>query len=203
MKVLGIAGSMRKGRNTDALVNAVVNDMSKLDASVEAQVIRTADLTLHPCRVLCHEANCSAHRFRCSIEDSVGDVVEEMMRADALVIGAPHYFRGPPAGFHTLIERLQSMAFFHESAGNPPEESPLLGKPCGLIGVCEYSNPQVILEYLHDFCMLLGMDPIRLGSFPYLGVGTHGDVEQDEIFRPLDRSKELASRLVEAVRARD
>ena len=101
-----------------------------------------------------------------------------------------------------MIERLQAMAFFHETGGSSDEESPLLDKPCGLVGVCEYSNPQVILEYLHDFCRLLRMCPIRLHALPYLGVGAHGEIETDEIFRPLERTTELASALVAAVRAR-
>ena len=202
MKVLGIGGSMRRGRITETLVRRVIEEMGNVDASVTSELVCTRDLTCHPCRVVCHEANCSAKLFRCSIDDDVMDVLAQMKTADAIVIGAPHYFRGPPAGFHTMIERLQAMAFFHEAAGLSDEESPLLDRPCGLIGVCEYSNSQVILEYLHDFCMLLGMRPIRLHSFPYLGVGAHGEIETDEIFRPLERSTELASALVAAVRAR-
>ena len=202
MKVLGIIGSMRRNRITETLVRRVIEEMENGDASVTSELAHTRDLTCHPCRVVCHEANCSAKLFQCSIDDDVMDVLAQMKTADAIVIGAPHYFRGPPAGFHTLIERLQAMAFFHEAAGSSDEDSPLLDEPCGLIGVCEYSNPQTILEYLHDFCMLLKMRPIRLRSFPYLGVGAHGEIEEDEVFRPLERSTELASALVAAVNAR-
>jgi len=201
MQVLGIVGSMRRGRITETLVRRVIEEMAVGDAPVTSELVHTRDLTCHPCRVVCHEANCSARLFGCSIDDDAMDVLARMKAADAIVIGAPHYFRGPPAGFHTMIERLQAMAFFHEAAGPSDEESPLLDKPCGLIGVCEYSNPQAILEYLHDFCMLLKMRPIRLRSFPYLGVGAHGEIETDEVFRPLERSTELASALAAAVRA--
>ena len=201
MKVLGIVGSMRKGRVTETLVREVIEEMANVDASVTSEFVCTRDLTLRPCRVVCHEANCSTRLFQCSMDDDVVDVLAQMETADALVIGAPHYFRGPPAGFHTLIERLQAMAFFYEAAGSPSENSALLDKPCGLIGVCEYSNPQAILEYLHDFCMLLKMRPIRLRSFPYLGVGAHGEVDADQVFCPVERSTELASAMVAAVRA--
>ncbi len=129
------------------------------------------------------------------------NVLGRMKEADAIVIGTPHYFRGPPAGFHTMIERMQSMAFFYESAGHSHEGSLLENKPCGLVAVAEYSNPNVILEYLHDFCLLLKMQPIELPSFPYLGVGGHGELERDEIFEPFERSKELAAELVAAVRS--
>ena len=198
MKVLGIVGSMRKNRNTETLVRRVVSEMTALDPSVTSEVVHSADLECRPCRVVCHEANCSAHPFRCSIADDVMDVLAQMEEADAIVIGAPQYFRGPPAGFHAMIERLQSMAFFHEAAGHSCEGSSLTGKPCGLVAVAEYSNPHSILEYLHDFCLLLKMQPIELPSFPYLGVGGHGELERDEIFHPIERARELAAALVVA-----
>jgi len=201
MNVLGIVGSMRKGRNTERLVRAVVTEMAAIDPSVTSEFLFTPDLTCHPCRVVCHEAHCSARLFRCSIDDDVMDVLERMKRADAVVLGAPQYFRAPPAGFHAMIERMQSMAFFHEAAGHSPEGSPLLGKPCGLVAVAEYSNPRAILEYLHDVCLLLKMRPIELASFPYLGVGGHGRLEEDEAFRPFERARELAAGLIEAVRS--
>jgi len=199
VKVLGIVGSMRKKQNTETLVQRVISEMAGIEPSVMSELVYTPDLECHPCRVVCHKANCSAHPFQCSISDDVMQVLERMKEANAIVIGAPHYFRGPPAGFHTMIERMQSMAFFYEAAGHSHAGSPLADKPCGLIAVAEYSNPHVILEYLHDFCLLLKMRPIELPSFPYLGVGGHGELEKDEIFHPFKRSKELAARLVEAM----
>jgi len=201
MKVLGIVGSMRKGRNTETLVRKVISEMAALDPSLEAEIVRTPELTCHPCRVVCHEAFCSTQPFHCSIDDDVADVLARMKGADAVILGAPHYFRGPPAGFHAMIERMQSMAFFYEAAGNACDGSPFVDKPCGLVAVAEYSNPHVILEYLHDFCMLLKMRPVELRSFPYLGVGGHGELESDEIFRPFERANELAGALVAAARA--
>ena len=93
------------------------------------------------------------------------------------------------------------MAFFYEAAGHTAEGLPLVDKPCGLVAVAEYSNPHVLLEYLHDFCLLLKMQPVELHAFPYLGVGGHGDLDRDEIFRPFERAKDLAEALVAAVRA--
>jgi len=192
---------MRKKQNTETLVQRVISEMALVDATVTSDVIYTPDLDCQLCRVVCHEANCSAHPFRCSIADDVMNVLDRMQEADAIVIGAPHYFRGPPAGFYAMIERMQSMAFFYEAAGHSHEGSPLANKPCGLIAVAEYSNPHVVLEYLHDFCLLLKMRPIELPSFPYLGVGGHGELPKDEIFHPFARSKELAERLVAAARS--
>jgi multimeric flavodoxin WrbA len=123
-----------------------------------------------------------------------------MIEAEALIIGAPLYFRAPPARFQALIERLISMFFFHETQGSGDDESPLKGKPCGLIGVAEYSNPHQILEYLHDFCTVLKMSPVMLERFPYLGVAGQGDVRQDTIFDPFERSKDLAGAIIKELR---
>ena len=200
MKILGIIGSMRKRHNTETLVQRVIDEMASLqqDQDVISELVYTPDLDCRPCRVVCHNANCSKELYRCSIDDDVMCVLKKMVEADAIVIGAPHYFRAPPAGFHTMIERMQSMAFFYEAAGNSHETSPLLGKPCGLVAVAEYSNPHVILEYLHDFCLLLKMKPVNLPTFPYLGVGGHGDLQTDEIFHPFERARELAEALLAA-----
>ena len=168
MKVLGIVGSMRKKQNTETLVQRVISEMASVDATVISDLVYTPDLSCQPCRVVCHEANCSTHPFQCPIADDVMTVLDRMKEADAIVIGAPYYFRGPPAGFHSMIERMQSMAFFYEAAGHSHEGSPLANKPCGLVAVAEYSNPHVILEYLHDFCLMLKMQPVQLQSFPYL-----------------------------------
>ena len=66
--------------------------------------------------------------------------------------------------------------------------------------VAEYSNPHHLLEYLADFSTLLGMQPVRVDRFPYLGVGNHGTIEADEVFSPLERAGDLADALVEAMK---
>ena len=199
VRVLGIVGSMRSGRVTETLVRTVVSEMERLDGSLGSEIIFTRDLDVHPCRVVCNPANCSANLYGCAIEDDALAVLHKIEEADAVILGAPHYFRGPPAGFHTLVERLQAMAFFYEAAGHAHDTSPTKDKPCGLVGICEYSSPQLILEYLDDFRRLLQMRPVHLDAFPYLGVGAHGEPEQDEIFLPFHRAKELAAGLVEAL----
>ena len=198
MHVLGIVGSMRKNGHTNALVNRVISDMKRMDPDVHADVVYVADKTVHPCRVVC-SAYCSNHPFQCSISDDATEILDWMVKADALVIGAPLYFRAPPAKFQALVERLISIFFFRETQGGGDEASPLAGKPCGLIGVAEYSNPHQILEYLHDFCTVLKMSPVVLDRFPYLGVAGQGNVDEDETFHPFERCKDLAGALVEEV----
>ena len=199
MQILGLVGSMRKNGHTNTLVNQVISDIKSLHPGVTADVVHIANQTIHPCRVVCSNY-CSNNPHQCSISDDVPRILERMAKADALIVGAPLYFRAPPAKFQALAERLVSMFFFHETQGNRDDTSPLDGKPCGLVSVAEYSNPHQILEYLHDFCTVLRMRPVLLDRFPYLGVAGQGDVGKDTVFSPFERSKELADAVVRAVK---
>jgi multimeric flavodoxin WrbA len=203
MQVLGIVGSMRKDRHTHTLVTQVIDEMGRLDPQVSAQVLQISDQTIQPCRVTCSQY-CTRSAYRCAIPDDVipddvNEILSRMIAADALVIGAPLYFRAPPAKFQALAERLISIFFFNETQGNSGTQPPLRGKPCGLVAVAEYSNPHQILEYLHDFCSVLKMKPVTLEHFPYLGVAGQGEVRQDAVIKPFERAKELAAGLLEAV----
>lgn len=202
MQILGIVGSMRKNRHTNTLVNQVISDMKLINSDVVAKYIYITDKTIHPCRVVCSNY-CSNNPYQCAISDDVVEILQRMIKADALIIGAPLYFRAPPAKFQAFIERLLSIFFFYETQGDEVEGSPLKGKPCGLIGIAEYSNPHQILEYLYDFCTVLKMRPVVLEIFPYLGVAGQGDVNKDVIFDPFKRSKDLADALVKEVQQRN
>ncbi len=201
MRVFGIVGSMRANGHTTALVRRVVEAMDSVSIGLEVEIVQAAERTFAPCQVTC-SAYCSAHSYRCATTDDVGAILERMIEADAVILGAPQYFRAPPAHFHAFIERVQSMSFFHETAGVPRSPSPLAGIPCGLVAVAEYSNPHGILEYLHDFSTLVGMRPVLLDGFPYLGVGAHGDPEDDDVFRPHERARDLGTALAHAAAAR-
>jgi multimeric flavodoxin WrbA len=206
MHILGIVGSMRKNGHTHTLVQQLISDIKHINPDTVADVIHIADKTTHPCRVVC--ANyCTRNPYQCSLSDDVAEILARMIQADALIIGAPLYFRGPPAKFQALTERLVSMFFFNETQGDGNAESlvrqssrrGLSGKPCALVGTAEYSNPHQILEYLHDFCTVLGMSPVRLKRFPYLGVAGQGDVQRDVTFNPFERSKDLAGAILREV----
>lgn len=202
MRVLGIIGSMRKNGHTSTLVNQVISDMRLIDPDLEADLVYIVDQTIHPCRVVCSNY-CSNNPYQCSISDDGVEILHQMIAADVLVIGAPLYFRAPPARFQALIERLISIFFFKETQGSGDDESPLGGKPCGLVAVAEYSNPHQILEYLHDFCTVLKMRPVMLDKFPYLGVAGQGDIEKDVVFHPLERSRDLAGALLGELQRRN
>jgi multimeric flavodoxin WrbA len=186
---------MRTNRYTYTLVERVISDMKSIESGVEAEIINIIDRNINPCRVLC-SAHCSGKPYQCSVSDDCAAILQLMVQADAIVIGAPLYFRAPPSKFHMLIERLIALFFNLEMLGDSSIESPLKNKPCGLIGVAEYSNPHQMLEYLHDFSLLLRMKPVTIDRFPYLGVAGQGDIYNDRIFYPFDRAEDLAAAIM-------
>jgi multimeric flavodoxin WrbA len=202
MQILGIVGSMRKNSHTNTLVNRVIDDIQSLDPAVESEIVYIADKDIHPCRVVCSKY-CSSKPYQCSVTDDLAGILQQMAKADALIIGTPLYFRAPPAKFQAWVERLISIFFYHEIQGNQKDESPLRGKPCGLAAVAEYSNPHQMLEYLHDFCTVLKMKAIGIERFPYIGIAGQGDVAKDTVFNPFEKSKELANAIVREVKGRN
>ncbi|WP_432662969.1 flavodoxin family protein [Wukongibacter baidiensis] len=201
MKILTLLGSMRKDKYTYEIASSLLSNIKQITNEIDSEIIHIADMDVTNCKVLCSDY-CSTHTFECCIEDDVNLILEKMIDADAIIIGAPLYFRVPPAKFHTFAERLVSIFFNIECQGKREENSPLDGKPCALIGVSEYSNPSQILEYLNDFINILKMDSVKLKQFPYLGIGGQGNVFNDEIFSPFENTKEMARLLVDIYNAK-
>ena len=112
MKVLGLATSVRKWGNTDLLVHAALNAARAEGA--ETRMIRVADLELKPCN------GCMACVFKqvdCVIPDRLGELLEAMRWADALVLGAPTYILGANGVLRNLQDRMIGLGQTRELAG--------------------------------------------------------------------------------------
>lgn len=97
MKVLGISGSPRKGKTTDELVKEV---LAAVDC--ESEFVSLAGKKIAPCTacLACVKDN------TCKIKDDMEPLREQILAADALVIGAPNYFSALNALSHCFLERL-------------------------------------------------------------------------------------------------
>jgi multimeric flavodoxin WrbA len=155
---------MRKNRHTNLLVNSVIDNIKAALPDATAEIIYPVDKNIEPCRVTCNKF-CSENSYKCITADGAAETIEAMIKADAVVIGTPLYFRSAPSKFYTLVEKIIAIFLNYEAGGKAAVESPLKNKPCGLAGVAEYSNPHQMLEYLHDFCTLLNMNPVRISIF--------------------------------------
>jgi len=103
LKVLGIAGSPRRGGNTDLLLAEVMRGAASRGAEVKTIILN--DLKITPCQHCdaCLEAG------RCKIEDDMQMVYRELEDADRIVLASPIQFMGITAQMKAMIDRCQAL----------------------------------------------------------------------------------------------
>jgi len=103
VRVLGIAGSPRRGGNTDLLLAEVIRGAASKGAEVKTIVLN--DLKITPCQ------HCDAcqEKGQCKIEDDMQMVYRELEEADRIVLASPIQFTGVTAQMKAMIDRLQAL----------------------------------------------------------------------------------------------
>jgi multimeric flavodoxin WrbA len=99
--LLGIAGSPRRGGNSDRVLAACLESAEALGVRTARMV--AADLTIGPCR----GCNACSETGECIQDDGMTDVYRALDAAAAIVIASPVFFAGVPAQLKALIDRLQ------------------------------------------------------------------------------------------------
>jgi len=103
LKVLAIAGSPRRGGNTDLLLQEVIAGAESGGAEVKRIVL--SELSIAPCRHCdrCLEAGC------CAVDDDMQWIYNDLRVADRLVIASPIFFMGLTAQTKAMIDRCQAL----------------------------------------------------------------------------------------------
>jgi len=103
LRVLGIAGSPRRGGNTDLLLAEVMRGAASRGAEVKTVILN--DLKIAPCQHCdaCLEAG------RCKVEDDMQMVYRELEAADRIVLASPIQFTGVTAQMKAMIDRCQAL----------------------------------------------------------------------------------------------
>ena len=103
MKVLGIAGSPRRGGNTDLLLAEVMKGAASRGAEVKTIILN--DLEITPCQHCdaCLEAG------NCRVQDDMQMVYRELEEADRIVLASPIQFMGVTAQAKAMIDRGQAL----------------------------------------------------------------------------------------------
>jgi multimeric flavodoxin WrbA len=99
--ILAIAGSARRGGNSDAVLEAAVEVMHGAGADVETIVPKQLNVT--PC------AACKGcwKTGRCVLGDELVDLYPRFEEADHIVVAAPLYFTSLPGHTKVLFDRFQ------------------------------------------------------------------------------------------------
>jgi multimeric flavodoxin WrbA len=100
-KVLGIAGSPRRGGNTETLLDQFLDGAEEAGADVEK--IATARLDIAGC-IACDGCWDDGH---CVVQDDFQDVYDKLVAADVIVLASPLFFWNLPAQAKALIDRHQ------------------------------------------------------------------------------------------------
>lgn len=107
MKVLGISGSPRKSQTTEGLVKTILEA-----TGLETELISLHGKQINGC-ICC--LGCVPDNI-CKVKDDYLPIMEKVLEADAIVIGAANYFGRLNALAHALLERFY--CFRHDKEGN-------------------------------------------------------------------------------------
>jgi multimeric flavodoxin WrbA len=103
MRVLGIAGSPRRGGNTDTLLARFLEGAAGKGA--ETKTLRVCDLKIRGCL---HCDVCLSHG-KCAVHDDMQMVYKELEAADRIVVASPLQFMNVPSELKALIDRCQTL----------------------------------------------------------------------------------------------
>jgi len=106
--ILGISGSPRIGNNTEAAVKKILQECEKRGEKTE--FISLSGKRISGC-ISC--LGCTGNN-ECVVNDDFQEIREALLKADAVVIGAPNYYDLPNATTHAMMERC--FCFRHRSA---------------------------------------------------------------------------------------
>jgi multimeric flavodoxin WrbA len=103
LRLLAIAGSPRRGGNTDTLLAKFIE--GAVSRGVEVVTLTACQLKIEGCRHCdaCLEKGC------CRVQDDMQTVYQELEAADRLVIASPLQFMSVPSQLKALIDRCQAL----------------------------------------------------------------------------------------------
>jgi multimeric flavodoxin WrbA len=103
MRVLGLAGSPRKGGNTDILLAKFMEGAASKGA--ETRTIAVCNLKLSGC----WHCDACLEKGICRVKDDMQMVYKEMEEADRIVLTSPVQFMGVSAQLKAVIDRCQAL----------------------------------------------------------------------------------------------
>lgn len=108
MYALAISGSPRKGGNTEILLNRVLEPLQ--ENGWETEYMQVGGKNIRGC-LACNK--CFEKKDgQCIIKtDMFNEVMEKMLRADAIIIGSPTYFAGVASEVKAIIDRSGYVAY--------------------------------------------------------------------------------------------
>ena len=154
MKIIALVGSPRRGKNTQSLVESILNCAAQKGAAVK--MYHLADLHYQGCQscYACKGAD------NCALPDDVTPILAEVAQADAVVLGTPIYMWQMSGQLKLFVDRLFAFYRYGRPSKLPPGKKVLLAASQG--------NPdeEAFLPYLKNTGDMLKF--IGFGSYEIL-----------------------------------
>ncbi len=100
-KVMALMGSPRKGKNTDELLDYLLDGIE--DKDYEINKIYLKDKKINPCT----GCECCGKSGLCIIDDDMDEIYREFDNSDIIVLAAPIYFNSVNGMTKNMIDRCQ------------------------------------------------------------------------------------------------
>lgn len=198
IRVLGVSGSPRKGKNTEGLLNAALDAALKLGAEVRL-------LPLSDYQILgCNGCNTCVRKEECPLDedDDMEKIRSELVDADGIIFAAPSYFGSVPGLMKNMMDRSRPLKMGgHRLSGKVASVLSLSG--------LRYGGAEQVAEALVRFALMHGMlvvggcgDPLTSSYFGISSLQRDSGwrrVNEDEI--ALEDAKSVGRRVFEIASA--
>jgi len=165
-KVVAINGSPRPRGNTFQLIEMVFNAIKEEDNTVETEIIQLAGKTINSC-LSCYK--CLKNKDnKCVQKDDLNQIYAKIIKADAIILGAPVYFGDATGKMRCFIERAGFVAVVNKRP---------LSRKIGAIVIAKRRQGGIqALNTMNFFFYISGM--IIVGYA--IGIGAYPDEVQDD-----------------------
>ncbi len=113
MYAIAVNGSPRKGGNTQLLLQEVLHELTR--AGWDTELVQIGGKPIRGC-MACNTCFENQNRQCAITNDPLNDILEKMMKADAMILGSPTYFAALGADLKALIERAGYVAYANGQA---------------------------------------------------------------------------------------
>jgi multimeric flavodoxin WrbA len=173
MQILAIAGSPRRGGNTDVLLDQAVAGAEGAGAQVERVVLNR--LVIAPCI----ECNRCYETGRCVVQDDFQALYDKALEADAIILAAPIFFMNVSGWAKAFIDRFQCLWARKYVLKQPVPPAPGGQKRKAIfLSTAGWSKTRFDCALLTVRSFLVTLDARLVGTLCINGLDDKGAVEQ-------------------------
>ncbi|MGD9570005.1 MAG: flavodoxin family protein [Sedimentibacter sp.] len=187
-KWIAIVGSQRKGKNTDLLVDYIIQVLNEKNIMVDKFILDSNNITT------CSGCECCIRTGKCIVHDDITKIIEEMKVADGYIFASPSYNYNVTAQMKALLDRTFCLNDY--SNGWKSRLSPY--KKAIVVGVCKGKAKEAMgytVECMSKSLSELGVkiiDTIEYYDTKNLPVANNDRIE-DNLFKIINLYEEISN----------